>query len=78
MSLDFLTNFTWIFDIVVLIKLFALALVFFYFIFALIVSRQVSLMNQVLETSFTPVVRLVTVIQVIAVAILFFLVFLLV
>jgi hypothetical protein len=78
MNLDFLNNITWLFDLVILIKLFALALVFFYFIFALIISRQTSLMNQVLETSFTPIIKIVTLLQVAAVGLLFFLIFALV
>jgi hypothetical protein len=78
MSLEFLTGFTWLFNLMIFIKLFALVLVFFYFIFTLIILRQVALMNQVVETSFSPVVRAATWLQAIAVGLLFFLIFALV
>lgn len=74
MSLEFLSQFAWLLDFAFLIKLFSLALVFFYFIFCLVVTRQVALMNQILETSLTPLVKIVILVQTIAVACLFFLI----
>ncbi|MEK7127617.1 MAG: DUF5657 family protein [Patescibacteria group bacterium] len=66
------------FSFLAFFKLFSLVLIFFYFIFTLVVYRQVTLMNQILETSFTPLVKLTALVQIVAVVVLFFLVFLLV
>ena len=77
MTLEFFTQFAWLFNIIFLIKLFSLALVFFYFIFCLVVTRQVALMNQILETSLTPMVKLIALVQTIAVIFLFFLILIL-
>lgn len=57
-----------------LVKLFLLVLAFFYFIFTLVVSRQITLMTQILNSSLAPVVKIVALLQILAAAILFFLV----
>lgn len=56
-----------------LIKLFFLVLTFFYFVFAVVVWRQIVLMTQVLDSKISPLVKTIAVIQIFAVAFLFFL-----
>lgn len=54
------------------VKLFALVLVFFYFVFAAIVYRQIVLMTQILDSKISPMIRAFAVAHVVAVGILFF------
>lgn len=56
-----------------IIKLFFAVLIFFYFVFAVVVYRQISLMTQVLDSKISPLVRTVAAAQIFAVASLFFL-----
>lgn len=56
-----------------LIKLFFLVLTFFYFVFAVVVWRQIVLMTQVLDSKISPLVKTIAVVQIFAVAFLFFL-----
>jgi hypothetical protein len=56
-----------------LIKLFFLVLCFFYFVFAVVVYRQVSLMTQTLDSQISPLIKLVAVGQIAGTAMLFFL-----
>lgn len=55
-----------------IIKLFWSVLLFFYFIFAVVVYRQITLMTQILNSNISPVVRTVAATQILAVAFLFF------
>lgn len=56
-----------------LIKLFFLVLTFFYFVFSVVVWRQIVLMTQVLDSKISPLVKTIAVVQIFAVAFLFFL-----
>ena len=56
-----------------LIKLFFVVLTLFYFIFSLVVYRQITLMTQILDSKMSPLVKVVALGQVIASGILFFL-----
>ncbi|KKU90502.1 MAG: hypothetical protein UY21_C0022G0003 [Microgenomates group bacterium GW2011_GWA1_48_10] len=60
-----------------LIKLFLIVLAIFYFIFTLVVYRQVSLLTQTLNSSISPLIRTAALLQILAVAGLLVLVFLL-
>lgn len=53
------------------VKIVILVFLVMYFIFAAVLSRQVTLMNQVLEARFSPVLKLIALIQVLAVAAVF-------
>ena len=78
MSIDQLIGLTSLFSFWAFIKLFLLVLLFFYFVLALVITRQVDLMNQVLGTNISPFIRLVVIGHAAAVALLFFLAFALV
>ncbi len=56
-----------------LLKLFFAVLTFFYFVFAVVVWRQIVLMTQVLDSKISPLVKTIAVAQIFAVAFLFFL-----
>ena len=66
-----------LFQISLLFKLFLLVLAFFYFIFAIVIYRQISLMTQVLNSRVAPVVKSIALLHIVAVGVLFFLVVLL-
>lgn len=55
-----------------IVKLFFSVLLLFYFTFAVVVYRQITLMTQVLNSNISPVVRMVAAAQILAVAFLFF------
>lgn len=55
------------------VKLFALILILFYFIFVVVCYRQIMLMNQVLNSKIAPIIKTLALFQTIAVAVLFFL-----
>ncbi len=67
-----------LFNIWLLVKLFVLVLLFFYFVMSLIIARQVDLMNQVLGTNISPLLRTIVVFHAISVGLLFFLAVLLI
>lgn len=54
-----------------LIKLFVLTLLVFYFIFTLVVYRQITLMTEILDSAVSPVVKLLAIFQIIVVGLLF-------
>lgn len=58
-------------------KLFLLVLGVFYFIFTVVVYRQISLMVQVLDSKISPLVKTIALLQIIVAATLFFLIFIL-
>ncbi len=62
-----------LFQVAVLFKIFILVLVFFYFIFALVVYRESSLMSQTLNSSVSPFIRLIAILHILVVVFLFFL-----
>lgn len=78
MNLDLFTNLLGFFQIAVLAKLFLLVLGFFYFVFAIVIYRQISLMAQTVKSSFSGFLKLAALAQILAVAGLLVLVFLLV
>jgi len=57
-----------------IIKIAVLILLVFYLIFAAVLNRQVSLMNQVLEAKFSPFLKFIAVIHLIAILLIFLLV----
>lgn len=63
-----------LFDLKVLGKLFLMVLVAFYFVFSIVVYRQITLMTQTLNSNIAPVVKVLALLQILAVAGLFFLV----
>ena len=67
MTLDQLTNTMNIFQIGPLVKVFLLVLGFFYFIFTIVVYRQISLMSQTVQTSVSGVVKLIALVQILLV-----------
>ncbi len=73
MTPETLTNLMVFFNIWLFIKFFILVLLLFYFIFSLVITRQVNLMNRVLKTNISPGLRLITIIHAISVGFLFFL-----
>lgn len=62
------------FQIAAIAKLFLLVLGAFYFIFTVVVHRQITLMIQVLDSKISPLVKAIAFIQIIAAAILFILI----
>jgi len=48
-------------------KVFILLFLIFYIFFALIVNRQASLMNHILEAKFSPIVKLLSIIHLLAI-----------
>lgn len=67
MTIDQLFNMISLFKISFLVKLFLLVLGFFYFIFTIVVYRQISLMSQTVQTSVSGVVKLIALIQILLV-----------
>lgn len=63
-----------LFDLRTLGKLFLMVLVLFYFIFSIVVYRQITLMTQTLNSNIAPIVKVLALLQILAVAGLFFLV----
>ncbi|MBI3887889.1 hypothetical protein HY310_02370 [Candidatus Microgenomates bacterium] len=55
-----------------LIKLFFSVLTLFYFVFVVVVYRQITLMTQVLDSKISPAVKLIALAQIFAVGALFF------
>jgi len=55
------------------IKLFFMVLVFFYFVFCIVVYRQIHLMTKVLESKISPLVQAIAIAQIIIAATIFFL-----
>ncbi len=55
-----------------IVKLFFSVLALFYFIFAVIVYRQIVLMTQVLDSHLSPVLKTVALVQIAGVGLLFF------
>lgn len=62
--IDTVFSFVMNFQIIYLVKLFLFVLALFYFVYGLVVYRQVSLMSSVIETSMTPLAKFLTVIQI--------------
>lgn len=62
------------FDLKVLGKLFLMVLAVLYFIFAIVVYRQITLMTQTLNSNIAPIVKVLALLQIAAVAVLFFLI----
>ncbi len=54
-----------------ILKLFILTLLVFYFIFTLVVYRQITLMTKILDSEVSPFVKLLAIIQIIVVGGLF-------
>ncbi len=46
-----------------IVKVFTLILLLLYIIFAAVLNRQVTLMNQILEAKFSPIIKLISVIH---------------
>lgn len=67
-------DFIGFFQLAAIAKLFLLVLALFYFIFNVVVYRQITLMTQVLDSKISPAVKLVAVGQIIASGVLFVLV----
>lgn len=63
-----------LFDLKVLGKLFLMVLALLYFIFAIVVYRQITLMTQTLNSNIAPIVKVLALLQIAAVAVLFFLI----
>lgn len=63
-----------LFDLRVLGKLFLMVLAVLYFIFAVVVYRQITLMTQTLNSNIAPIVKVLALLQIAAVAVLFFLI----
>lgn len=63
-----------LFDLKVLGKLFLMVLALLYFIFAIVVYRQITLMTQTLNSNIAPIVKVLALVQIAAVAVLFFLI----
>lgn len=61
------------FQMGLLIKLFFIVLTLFYFVFSVIVYRQIVLMTQVLDSKISPLVKVVALIQIVVAGVLFFL-----
>ncbi len=57
----------------VFIKLFALILFFFYFVFSAVVFQKINVMTQVLDTNISPIIKILALIQIFATIGLFFL-----
>lgn len=73
MSPDQVGNIFAFFQFGLLVKLFFSVLGLFYFVFTLVVYRQISLMTQVLDSKISPLVKMVALVQIVAAGILFFL-----
>ncbi len=54
------------------VKLFFSVLMLFYFVFSVVVYRQITLMTQVLDSKISPLVKMIALAQIAAVAFLFF------
>lgn len=70
MNIDFIGS---LLQFGLLLKLFLLVIVLFYFVFSVIVYRQISLMTQTLNSSISPVIRFVALAQIVVIGVLFFL-----
>lgn len=64
-------------DLKILGKLFLLVFAAFYFIFSIVVYRQISLMTQTLHSNVDPIVKVLAIMQIFAVVGLFFLILIL-
>jgi|GEM_PF-2915054 len=67
MTIDQIMGLSNFFQMSFIIKLFLLVLSLFYFIFSIVVYRQVSLMSQTVNTPLTSTTRLLAIIQIFAV-----------
>lgn len=67
-------EFAALFNLGLLAKLFLMVLAVLYFVFAIVVSRQITLMTQTLNSNIAPFVKFLAIAQIAAVAGLFFLV----
>lgn len=61
------------FQMGLLVKLFFAVLTLFYFVFSVVVYRQIVLMTQVLDSKISPLVRAIALIQIVVAGVLFFL-----
>lgn len=57
-----------------IVKLFMLVLGLFYFVFNVVVYRQITLMTQVLDSKISPIVKIIALAQIVVAAILFVLI----
>lgn len=76
MSPDQLGTFVGLLQIGLLVKLFFFVLGLFYFVFVVVIYRQITLMNQVLNSKVSPLIQTIALSQIFAAAGLFILIIL--
>lgn len=73
MSLDLINQLATALTFGLIVKLFLLVAVFFFFVFTIVVYREIRLMTQILDSSISPIIKGAAIVLILAVAFAFFL-----